>query len=104
LNTNWRVRLIKTDDIDVSAGVVTIGGSSAVSYNNLVVTTLSITSSSQITGLGCEMNADSRSIDVRLPTSPRLILMPHHPTGQRQGENLQYQPALRQWREGQLPG
>ncbi|MPT12510.1 MULTISPECIES: fimbrial protein [Comamonas] len=68
LNTSWRVRLIKTDDIDVSAGVVTIGGSSAVSYNNLVVTTLSITSSSQITGLGCEMNADSRSIDVRLPT------------------------------------
>lgn len=68
LNTSWRVRLIKTDDIDVSAGVVTIGGSSAVSYNNLVVTKLSITNSSQITGLGCEMNADSRSIDVRLPT------------------------------------
>ena len=68
LNTNWRVRLIKTDDIDVSAGVVTIGGSSEVRYNNLAVTKLSITSSSQITGLGCEMNADSRSIDVRLPT------------------------------------
>lgn len=68
LSTNWRVLLIKTDDIDVSAGVVAIGGSSEVRYNNLVVTKLSITSSSQITGLGCEMNADSRSIDVRLPT------------------------------------
>ncbi|EHN65611.1 fimbrial protein [Comamonas testosteroni] len=68
LNTNWRVRLIKTDDIDVSAGVVTIGGTSAVSYNHLVVTTLSLIGSSQITGLGCEVNADSRSIDVRLPT------------------------------------
>lgn len=68
LSTNWRVLLIKTDDIDVSAGVVTIGGSSEVRYNNLAVTKLSITSSSQITGLGCEMNADSRSIDVRLPT------------------------------------
>lgn len=68
LNTNWRVRLIKTDDIDVSAGAVTVGGTSAVSYSELVVTTLSLTGSSQITGLGCEMNADSRSIDVRLPT------------------------------------
>lgn len=68
LSTNWRVLLIKTDDIDASAGMVTIGGTSAVSYNNLVVTKLSITNSSQITGLGCEMNADSRSIDVRLPT------------------------------------
>lgn len=68
LSTNWRVLLIKTDDIDASAGIVTIGGTSAVSYNNLVVTKLSITNSSQITGLGCEMNADSRSIDVRLPT------------------------------------
>ncbi len=68
LNTNWRVRLIKTDDIDVSAGAVTVGGTSAVSYSELVVTTLSLTGSSQIIGLGCEMNADSRSIDVRLPT------------------------------------
>ena len=68
LKTNWRVRLIKTDDIDVSAGVVTIGGASAMSYNHLVVTTLSLIGSSQITGLGCEVNADSRSIDVRLPT------------------------------------
>lgn len=68
LGTNWRVLLIKTDDIDVSAGVVAIGGSSEVRYNNLVVTKLSITSGSQITGLGCDVNADSRSIDVRLPT------------------------------------
>lgn len=68
LSTNWRVRLIKTDDIDVSAGVVTIGGTSAVSYSKLVVATLSLTGSSQITGLGCDVNADSRSIDVRLPT------------------------------------
>ena len=68
MKTNWRVRLIKTDDIDVSAGVVTIGGASAMSYNHLVVTTLSLIGSSQITGLGCEVNADSRSIDVRLPT------------------------------------
>ena len=77
LSTNWRVRLIKTDDIDVSAGTltigdistetVTVGGTSEVSYSDLVVTTLSLIGSSQIIGLGCEVNADSRSIDVRLP-------------------------------------
>lgn len=68
LNTSWRVRLIKTDDIDVSAGAVSVVGMSYITYADLGVSTLSITSSSQITGLGCEMDADSRSIDVRLPT------------------------------------
>lgn len=38
------------------------------SYADLGVTTFPLTGSSQITGLGCEVNAGSLSIDVRLPT------------------------------------
>lgn len=68
LSINWRVRLIKTADIDASAGTLSVAGLSAISYVDVGVTTLSITGTSRITGLGCEVNADSRNIDVRLPT------------------------------------
>ncbi|MCP1649076.1 fimbrial protein [Pseudomonas nitroreducens] len=68
LNTNWRVRLIKTADIDASAGAVSVPGLSYISYADLGVTTLMLTGTSQISGLGCEVNADSRNIDVPLPT------------------------------------
>lgn len=68
LNTNWRVRLIKTEDIDASAGAVSVPGLSYVSYADLGVTTLMLTGTSQVSGLGCDVNADSRNIDVRLPT------------------------------------
>jgi type 1 fimbria pilin len=68
LATNWRVILVKTDDIDASAGAVSLPGLSYVSYADLGISTLMITGSSQVTGLGCEVNADSRNIDVQLPT------------------------------------
>ncbi|MBB4868260.1 type 1 fimbria pilin [Pseudomonas nitritireducens] len=68
LNTNWRVRLIKTADIDASAGTVSVAGMSYIYYADLGISTLTITGASQITGLGCEVSADSRNIDVHLPT------------------------------------
>ncbi|MBB4862542.1 type 1 fimbria pilin [Pseudomonas nitritireducens] len=67
LSNNWRVRLIKTADIDASAGRVSVAGLSSIAYVDLGVATLTLTGASQITGLGCEVNADSRNIDVRLP-------------------------------------
>jgi len=65
---NWRVRLIKTGDFDASASTLTVPGLSYIAYSDLGVTTLMLSGTSQITGLGCEINADSRNIDVRLPT------------------------------------
>jgi len=68
LSINWRVRLIKTADIDASAGAVSVPGMSYISYADAGVTTLMLTGTSQVTGLGCDVNADSRNIDVPLPT------------------------------------
>ena len=68
VRSNWRVILVKTAAIGVNAGTLTIAGQSRVSYIDLPVTTLSLTGSSQITGLGCDINSDSLGIDVPLPT------------------------------------
>lgn len=65
---HWRVRLVKTGDIDASAGAVTVGGQSEIGYGSVNVATLSLTGSTQITGLGCELRSDSLNIDVSLPT------------------------------------
>ncbi|MNJ18093.1 Fimbrial protein [compost metagenome] len=64
----WRVRLIKTGNIDASAGVLSASGVSTITYIDIPEARLTLTGGTAVTGLGCEVNADSRNIDVRLPT------------------------------------
>ncbi len=68
LKNHWRALLIKTGDIDVSPGTITIDGLSSISYVDQVLSTMTLTGSTQVTGLGCEVNPSSLNIDVLLPT------------------------------------
>ncbi|MCY1270014.1 Fimbrial protein [compost metagenome] len=66
LKTNWWVRLIKTGDIDPSAGPLTIGGKSTISYIDRQVAELTLSGASVVGTRGCEM-LSAQNIDVRLP-------------------------------------
>lgn len=71
VSSKWRVRLVKTGDIDASAGAVSVAGASIVATTDVIMAILTLTGTTQISGLGCEVNADSRNIDVRLPSIAR---------------------------------
>ncbi|GLZ86029.1 outer membrane usher protein [Metapseudomonas resinovorans] len=69
---NWRVRLIKTGNVDASAGILNVGGVSTIYYIDLPLARLTLTGGTTVTGLGCEVSADSRNIDVQLPSIAKV--------------------------------
>ncbi|MNN33505.1 F17a-G fimbrial adhesin precursor [compost metagenome] len=79
MKTSWWVRLIKTGDIDTSAGPLTIGGISTISYAGLQVAELTISGASIAGTRGCEM-VSATNIDVRLPTVAKTDFSDASPT------------------------
>ncbi|MBO3277695.1 fimbrial protein [Pseudomonas schmalbachii] len=79
LRTSWWVRLIKTGDIDTSAGPLTIGGASTISYAGLPVADLTIAGASVVGTRGCEL-LSAQNMDVRLPTVAKTDFSDASPT------------------------
>ncbi|SDK46582.1 Pilin (type 1 fimbria component protein) [Pseudomonas delhiensis] len=76
LKNSWWVRLVKTGPI-LNGGQLQVSGTSTVSYQNLAVARLTFSGATAVTSRACEINPDSQSITVPLPT----VLRTDFPSG-----------------------